>query len=164
MSRKKFIESVESLFGEDDSAILSEESVLLSGKSAGKKRSAAIGRSSHGKNFSSDLENFLEESFEESFEEQLQQSESKPPEADAQIKKRPRRPSGGLDALIRSTVAPSQIEYQEKPTRRITLLFDQKKLERLKTIARLERTYLKDIIDDIVEDFLKSYREKNDDI
>ncbi len=164
MSRKKFIESVESIFSEDDSAILSEDSVLLSdkNKNASKKRKSSKRRSSHGKNFSSDLEDFLEEAFEESFEEQIQQSESKPP-VESQIKKRTRRPAGGLDTLIRSTVEPSHIEMQETPTRRVTLIFDQKKLEQLKTIARLERTYLKDIIDDIVEDFLESYEKEQSD-
>ncbi len=157
MSRKKFVEDFGKLFGEEDAEILSDDSVLLSGKSAeDKKRVQLKSRTSHGKNFASDLESFLEEAFEESFEEHFQ-NESKPPQIDTQIKKRSRRPLGGLDSLIRSTVEPSSIEIQELPTRRITLVFDQRKLDKLKTIARLERTYLKDIIDDIVEDFLDAY-------
>lgn len=160
MSRKKFIESVASLFGEDDSAILSEDSVLISSTSSEKKRSDAKSRPSHSKDFSSDLESFLEEAFEASFEDQMQQSESKQPEVDSHIKKRRSRPLSGLDSLIRSTVEPSQIEIQDTPTRRVTLLFDKRKLEQLKTIARLERTYLKDIVDEIVEDFLESYEKK----
>lgn len=156
MSRKKFVEDFGTLFGDEDAAILSEDSVLLSGKSAEEsKRNRS--KSSHGKNFASDLESFLEEAFEESFDEQLQQNESKPPKIESQIKKRSRRPMGGLDSLIRSTVEPSHIEVEDLPTRRITLIFDKRKLEKLKTIARLERTYLKDIIDDIVEEFLQGY-------
>ncbi len=158
MGRKKLVEDFGTLFGDDDAGILSEDSVLLSGKkrSAAPKRHEPKGRVSHGKNFASDLESFLEETFEESFETHLQ-AEQNAAEVEAQIKKRSRRPPGGLDALIRSTVEPSSIEMHELPTRRVTLVFDKNKLDKLKTIARVERTYLKDIIDDIVEDFLRTY-------
>lgn len=157
MSRKKFVEDFGKLFGDEDADILSEGSVLLSGKSnEERKRSQAKSRAAHGKNFASDLESFLEEAFEESFEEHFQ-NESKPPQIESQIKKHNRRPMSGLDGLIRSTVEPSSIELHELPTRRVTLVFDKRKLDKLKTIARLERTYLKDIIDDIVEEYLDSY-------
>lgn len=152
MGRKKLVEDFGTLFGDDDAGILSEDSVLLSGK----KRPEPKGRGSHSKNFASDLESFLEETFEESFETHLQADPSAA-EVEAQIKKRNRRPMSGLDALIRSTVEPSSIEMHELPTRRVTLVFDKNKLDKLKTIARVERTYLKDIIDDIVENFLRTY-------
>jgi hypothetical protein len=42
-------------------------------------------------------------------------------------------------------------------TRRLTLVFDESKLNKLKSIARMERSYLKDIIDEIVESFIKEY-------
>ena len=158
MGRKKLIEDFGTLFGDDDAGILSEDSVLLSGKkhSEAPKRQESKNRVSHGKNFASDLESFLEETFEESFEAHLQ-AEPSAAEVEAQIKKRSRRPLSGLDALIRSTVEPSSMEMHELPTRRVTLVFDKNKLDKLKTIARVERTYLKDIIDDIVEDFLRTY-------
>jgi hypothetical protein len=64
---------------------------------------------------------------------------------------------GGLDALLRSTIEPSKMKLQNKPVRRLTLAFDENKLDKLKYIARLERTYLKDIIDEIVEEFIEEY-------
>jgi hypothetical protein len=45
-------------------------------------------------------------------------------------------------------------------TRRLTLVFDESKLNKLKSIARMERSYLKDIIDEIVEGFIKEYEVK----
>jgi dTDP-4-dehydrorhamnose reductase len=36
-------------------------------------------------------------------------------------------------------------------------VFDESKLNKLKSIARMERSYLKDIIDEIVEEFIKEY-------
>lgn len=158
MSRKKFTDDIGHLFGEDDADILSEESVLLTGTSASDKKRNQTGRSAQGKHFAADLESFLKEAFEESYEAQTQQGENRTA-VDTQIKKRARRPMGGLDLLIRSTVEPVATTDADSLTRRVTLLFDQKKLEKLKTIARLERTYLKDIVDDLVLEFIQSYEQ-----
>jgi len=159
LSRKKFTDNIGNLFGEDDADILSEESVLLSAKSVSdKKQKPQSSRSSHSKHFANDLENFLKEAFEESFETQTK-AETRTA-VDAQIKKRTRRPSSGLDLLIRSTVEPVAIADTDSFTRRVTLLFDQKKLDKLKTIAKLERTYLKDIMDELVQEFIQGYEEE----
>lgn len=159
MSRKKFTDNIGHLFGEDDSDILSEESVLISAKSAiDKKRTPQSSRSSQGKHFADDLESFLKEAFEESYETQTQ-GETRAA-VDTQIKKRNRRPMGGLDLLIRSTLEPVTAADSDAHTRRVTLLFDPKKLEKLKTIARLERTYLKDIMDELVLEFIQEYEKK----
>lgn len=160
LSRKKFTDDIGYLFGDDEDAeILSEESVLLSGKGDYEKKRNGGSRASHGKNFSSDLENFLKEAFEESFEAHAQGATSAA-SMDSQIKKRNRRPSSGLDLLIRSTVEPIITSETDAHIRRVTLLVDQKKLEKLKTIARLERTYLKNIVDDIVETYIESYEQQ----
>lgn len=159
MSRKKFTDNIGNLFGDDDADILSEESVLLTATSVSdKKRNPQSSRASHGKNFATDLESFLKEAFEESLE-AYTQGEARTA-ADTQLKKRNRRPSGGLDLLIRSTVEPVVTSDADTHTRRVTLLFDQKKLEKLKTIARLERTYLKDIMDELVLEFIQHYEQK----
>lgn len=79
---------------------------------------------------------------------------------DTQLKKRSRRPTGGLDLLIRSTVEPVAVTDADTHTRRVTLLFDPKKLEKLKTIAKLERTYLKNIMDELVQDFIQHYEKQ----
>lgn len=160
MSRKKFTANLGNLFGDDDADILSEESVLLATPTVvEKKRIQPSSRTSHGKNFASDLESFLKEAFEESFELQSQGG-TQAAMMDAQIKKRSHRPASGLDLLIRSTLEPIAMTDEDARTRRVTLLFDQKKLEKLKTIARLERTYLKDIVDEIVQGFIRTYEKE----
>ncbi|MFN7119179.1 MAG: hypothetical protein ACK4TA_20440 [Saprospiraceae bacterium] len=158
MSRKKFTDDIGNLFGDDDADILSEESVLLAATSASDKKRNQPGRSSQGKHFTADLESFLKEAFEESYEAQTQ-GESRAA-IDSQLKKRSRRPPGGLDLLIRSTIEPVAVADSDSHTRRVTLLFEQKKLEKLKTIARLERTYLKDIIDELVWEYIQEYEQE----
>jgi hypothetical protein len=145
------------LFGDEDAGILSEDSVLLGSKSTDTRRTVASkSKNSQCKNFASDLESFLEQAFEESFEEQMS-ADAKKTAPDTPLRRRSHSAIGGLDNLIRSTVQPSTIDIQELPTRRITLVFDQQKLEKLKQIARVERAYLKDIIDNIVEDYILAY-------
>lgn len=159
MSKKKFADSIGNLFSDDDADILSEESVLLTATSVSdKKRNPQSSRASHGKNFATDLESFLKEAFEESLETHLQGDARAA--VDTQLKKRNRRPSGGLDLLIRSTIEPTVTSDTDAHTRRVTLLFDPKKLDKLKTIARLERTYLKDIVDELVLEFIQQYEQK----
>ena len=54
------------------------------------------------------------------------------------------------------------MRLETKGTKRITLTFDPDKLEKLKTIARRERTYLRDIIDEIVAEYLDEYESKKE--
>ena len=162
MSKKRFTEGLESLFGEAAEDTLQESSPLLSRTGKQKKTGEESGKRSSGKDFSSDLQAFLENAFEESVEEQLEQRKQKrtPISGSAQVKKRHRKPLSGLDALIRSTVEPDSFHLDQKSTKRITLTFDPDKLEKLKAIARRERTYLRDIIDEIVAEYLNEYEAK----
>lgn len=111
-------------------------------------------RRSHGKKFSEDLQTFLQEAFDDSFE---KYSDPNYVQDDSSNKKRTLKPMAGLDAILRSTVDPKSMRLGPGNTRRLTLVFDENKLNKLKSIARLERSYLKDIIDEIVEEFIKKY-------
>lgn len=114
-------------------------------------------RSSSGKNFSSDLQSFLQEAFDDSMERQLgeRQKRDEAIPAKPSVKKKRRRPMAGLDALIRSTVDPQPESTTDRNRpKRITLSFDPVKLEKLKSIARNQRSLLRDVIDEIVEDYL----------
>jgi hypothetical protein len=162
LSKKKFTEGLESLFGEEnDKELMQEEKgflfppdeAVVKPKAKSKKKKPA------GKNFAQDIEGFLSDAFEESFERQLSAPKAKA-STSARAKKRSRKPRSGLDLLIRNTVKPSTIKMKGTSTRRVTLTFDEKKLEKLKSIARKEHLYLKDIINDIVSEFLESYRKK----
>lgn len=159
MSKKKFTEGLESLFGEEqEEGLLQQEEGFLfpTTELVVKKKGKAGQKKSNSKTFSDDIESFLSDAFEDSFEAQLSQRKTNPSPT-AAIKKRSNKPRSGLDALIRSTVRPSAIKIKGMPTRRVTLVFDEEKLQQLKTIARKERVYLKDIINEIVGEFIESY-------
>ena len=164
MSKKKFTVGLESLFQEEDVAgeQQQEGSALLfppEPKTVKGKKSKKGAKKKSSKNFTDDMQDFLIDSFEESFERQMAKRSEKP-SPNKIIKKRSKRPRSGLDLLIRSTVNPSTIEFDEHETKRITLVFDIKKLEKLRSIARDKRTYLKDIIDEIVGEFIDDYEGK----
>lgn len=114
-------------------------------------------RRSHGKKFSDDLQIFLQEAFDDSFEKYLDPNYV---HDDSSNKKRSLKPMAGLDAILRSTVDPKSMRLGPGNTRRLTLVFDESKLNKLKSIARMERSYLKDIIDEIVESFINEYEVK----
>jgi hypothetical protein len=150
MAKKRFKAGMESLFEDHSDPIeLNQDTAASPEKKAEEKTT----QKSSGKGFRNDLKSFLQEAFEESLEQQLEQKGTTP-------KKKPVKPKGGLDALLRSTIEPSKMRLQNKPVRRLTISFDEDKLAKLKQIARKERTYLKDIIDEIVGEFLASYDEE----
>lgn len=114
-----------------------------------------------GKDFTDSLQSFLSETFEESFERQLAETPKPEPE---EKPKRVRRRRSSLDMLIRSTVEPTKIEIEgDTPKRRkITLTFEPQKLEKLRHIARVERAMLKDIINEIVGEYIQRYETGKD--
>jgi hypothetical protein len=156
LSKKKFTAGLESLFGDAADDTIQEEMLLFSEASEKTKETK---KNTSGKDFSADLQSFLTEAFEESFEEQLAEKES-PPSSDRQVKKRRRKPLSALDALIRNTVEIKETEPDDKLTRRITVVFEKTKLEKLKSIARVEKTLIREIIDEIVGEFIRKYERK----
>jgi len=153
---------MESIFGEAAEETLQESSPLLSSTQAAKKKKSSK-RSSSGKNFSDDLQSFLQDAFEDSLEQQMEeraQRKEKAVEQEVKVKKRHRRPLGGLDALIRSTVEPAQKRIDSRKAKRVTLTFDPNKLDKLKKIARNRKAYLRDVIDEIVAEYLDSMEQK----
>ena len=74
--------------------------------------------------------------------------------------KRVRRPLSGLDALIRPPVETSSTNYDAKAKKRVSFVFERKKLEKLKKIARSKKSYLKDILGDIVSGYIDEYEKK----
>ncbi|RMG85864.1 MAG: hypothetical protein D6714_05165 [Bacteroidetes bacterium] len=163
LSKKKFTEGLESIFGDTSkdpyggAALITEEQEPEV-KTARKKRTRSR------KNFTTDLDSLLEDALKDSFME----PEGKPsPEKglehktkSAQHSTRPQKPLTGLDALIRRTVETSKIEVNDRTKKRITVVFEKEKIEKLKKIARAEKAYLKDIMDKIVSEFLRQYEVK----
>lgn len=164
MSKKKFKDGLESLFAEIEKDALLEQSALIKDSGSDRRSPSAkeggqtAEKRAGGKKFAQDMESFLQSAFEESFDRQMRKEFS--PSDETAIKKRSHRPVSGLDALIRSTVQSQKVVHEEHPTRRLTLVFDEEKLQKLREIARMEKTYLKDIIDEIVAEYIQSYEKR----
>lgn len=146
MSKKGFSSAFDSLFMDDDftveTKVVEEKKVVTPTKRKvdGSKKSAAS------RKFASGLESLLSEAFEEEFKDQVKGKKAK----------REKRPSGlgGLDTLIKSTIDIKLLRKSTKDTRRLTILIENDKIDQLKDIAKLKKTYLKYIIRDIVSEYL----------
>ncbi|HMQ46065.1 MAG TPA: hypothetical protein PKA00_01145 [Saprospiraceae bacterium] len=161
MSKKKFTVGLESVFSEATHDTLHEDSPLLQQtlqKSGSDIKNDESGKRTGSKNFSSELEIFLKEAFEESFERQTA-NKALETERETPLRKKRQKPPSGLDVLIRSTIEPTAMEISDKAknTKRIVLAFDSDKFQKLKHIARVERTYLRNIIDEMVAEFIEKY-------
>jgi hypothetical protein len=166
VSKKRFTEGMESLFREMDQDDSQKESPLLvETKVVDKEEESSKPKrprsSSPGKSFASELEDIFKETLEEKIEERRQSEEdSLKSKKKAKRKKRRPKPADGLDALIRRTIETSQLEVNYEARKRLVLTLEKEKLEKLKAIAKQEKTYLKDIIGRIVEEFLDEYQGK----
>lgn len=161
MSKKRFTDGLESLFGFSEGGDLPEESPLLEETEVKvkvvSKTKSKKGRSS--KNFTSDLDSLFEDTFKETIEETRTDYNEKTT-AKSEKKRKQRRPVSGLDALIRRTLEGSESEVSYDKRKRVTFVFEKAKVEKLKRIAKAEKVYLKDILGDIVKDYLRKYEKE----
>jgi len=165
VSKKKFKDGLESLFGESNKGTLQEDSPLLEETSVvtqpeetqPKVRRLKSKRSS--KNFTSDLDSLFQEALEESLEEAANKIVTDKTKV-SPARKPKREAVFGLDALIRRTVE-SSIDVEANNKKRVTFVFDKSKLMKLKKIAKVERSYLKDIIGQVMSDFIEEYEDNN---
>lgn len=169
MSKKKFTDGLESVFSVNDHRDVAGRGTSFLGEAfspeAKKEEQQHEARKSPArKTFTTDLDSLLEEALQESFREQTRQPAAA--ETKAQVfhqQTHRRRPLSGLDMLIRRTVEAGAIEIDNDETtgiKRLTVNFDREKLEKLKRIARMEKAYLKDILGDIVGDYIRKYESK----
>lgn len=149
MSKKKFTDGLDDLLNE-----------------AGAEQPAAgpetpsrtTGRKPSGhKTFASDLDALLEEALQESIE---KYTSGKPLEnkvrQDADTT--PAARFSGIDALIRQTISVEDWSTDEHSgKKRLTVSVDRPKLEKLKVIARLENAYLKDLMVELIDEFIQNY-------
>lgn len=162
MSKKKFTEGLESLFDE-----VAEEMVTFVESSApkGPQKVKRVRSKGSGKDFTADLDTLLEEALgsdklEESREETTATSIQRNPANKSGSKVR--KPLSGLDALIRKTIEVNMTDDhgERKATKRVTFAVDKKKLEKLKAIARRQNAYLKDVITQIISDYIREIEEE----
>lgn len=151
MAKKRFTDDLSGFFENDpfgtDTGLEQEEnareeavevSVPVKNKKAAKKLS--------NKNFTQNLDSFLTE-------------DSQRGKAAAPTVSRRRRKRSGLDLLIRSTVSDEDREAGNQPqkpdTKRVTLVFNKEHLLILKEQAKDRKMYLKDVVQEMVAQYLE---------
>lgn len=154
MSKKKFSEGLDELFNDQPA----EKDTWGHATDTPVRE-----RKSGTKNFMHDLD--------ELFHEALDEIPDKLPEADQPAASTPptksksasayRAPMSGLDALIRQTVDVREITSDEvQGKKRLTVAIDREKLFQLKSIARLENSYLKDVVVELIDEYIREYTNK----
>lgn len=153
MAKKRFTEDLFGLFEPEqptatpatDAAAEAEERVEVEVPVTRKSR-----RKLSGKNFTQDLDAYLSDSF---------AAESKATEPNPRTRPQRKRRRSGLDLLIQSTVSDDPDRQPQggntAETKRVTLIFNKEHLVTLKEIAKQRKVYLKDLVGEMVEDYLK---------
>jgi len=154
MSKKKFSEGLDDLFRDQSGGegFWAQTAV----EAPARERKAAH------KNFMHDLDVLLQEALEESLDKQGQDddlpSASTPRTKSKTTAGAYRAPMSGLDALIRQTIDVQEILTDEATgKKRLTVAVDKTKLEKLKAIARLENSYMKDILVQLIDEYIREY-------
>lgn len=168
MSKKKFSSGLDILFDSNNGGEVKEDTGFLSiaeDEKEGKvtatltKKKKKKGKSS--KNFTSDLDSLFEVVIEESINEKIAAAKSENEveekgELSRRIQKRPRKPLKGLNALIRATLDDDMMEF-ELAKKRVSFTYDKKQYAKLKAIAKEQNVFLKDIIGEILSEYINQY-------
>ena len=168
MSKKRFTDGLESLFGADSKSE-NERLLIVDDKSSGRTSTKTEPKSSKKKrksrkSFTSDLDTL--------FDDVMTAIEAEPevetPKAAPGKKARTARPKPsqriaptGLDALIRRTVEATAESTPGRDRKRLTLTLDRAEVAKLKRIARHQKSYLRDIVGELVNDYIKRYEHNN---
>lgn len=156
MSKKKFIDGLESVFNQSEDELVEhydvqEEAVIE------ETIVATVKPKRSGKNFTTDIGNAMQDSFVKEAENYLNPEEQI---TISDVSKKPlRRPLSGLDALLRRTIENSDLDNETK--RRVVLILESGKLEKLKEIAKTESLVLREIIEKSVNFFIEDYERRN---
>jgi hypothetical protein len=164
MSKKKFTSGMDDIFAGSSQQSAEREVMTNDYQSA-----PTMERKAGSKRFVTTLDSLLAEiSDDPFFSEPQNQSQARPGKSKTSQNSGYRAPVTGLDALIRQTLLPidgGTGEMDDETKRRISVIVDKSKLDRLKTIARMEGAFMKDIISDLIETYVHKYvKEKGVDI
>lgn len=155
MSKKRFSEGLDDLFSDSKGTVGG-----LFAHDAAVASPAQERRGGH-KNFMSDLDSLLQEALDESLEKfETNRSDNTAPsnKSKSAARQMSNELPHGLDALIRQTIDVQEIITDEATgKRRLTVAVDKSKIEKLKTIARLENSYMKDLLVSLIDEYIEEY-------
>ena len=159
MGKKRFSDGLNDLFSESNAA----QQGNLFGE--GRVVPTAAERKVVHKNFLQDIDTLLQEALEESMERyEANQPDTTTPSGKTKATGANisyRAPLTGLDALIRQTIDVQEIATDEETgKKRLTVTVDRSKLEKLKAIARLENSYMKDLLVQLIDEYIEEYTQQ----
>jgi hypothetical protein len=162
MSKKKFNDGLESVFIIDKAERAGVGSSFLMGDNSHEVEVKAVEkRTNNHKNFLSDLDSLLQEALHDNIND-FNRGMSSSSSAVSTGKSKSNNPTearsyAGLDSLIRQTVDLKNFEQDELGKKRISFSVDRSKLDQLKSIARLEKAFLKDVLSKLIDEYIHEY-------
>ena len=149
MSKKKFTEGLESVFLDNNENAFQDDSPLFTYEA----RSNV------------DTSNILQPSRDHSFTEEEEEEDENTAGTAAETSpsndkegKVPSKPLSGIDLLIRNTADQSQYTAHPKANqRKISLVLDKSLLKKLKVVARMEKTYFRELISALLHNYVERY-------
>jgi hypothetical protein len=165
VSKKKFSSGLDSLFDVKQEEIVQQSTPSVKDaflSDTDTITQPAINRRASSKNFTSDLDSLFQEAFTDAVEQKLDKLRRTSGLHDAfENEARPfKQPLSGLDALIRSTIDTSLAGLEHAPIKRLTIMFESQKIDKLKSIAKQEKAFVKDIVSEVLTDFIKDYEKQ----
>jgi hypothetical protein len=161
--KNKFKAGLDALFEQTTEAHIQETTVIVPNVDGSAIVATKSGKRPTNKNFILDLESLLHDALQGAVEQnndKLRKTYGIGHEhQERETTSQPMRLMG-LDALIRRTDDTTSVSVDYSSTRRVTFVFENRKLEKLKSIASNERTYIKDIVNTAVSHFIEEYERK----
>jgi hypothetical protein len=167
VSKKKFSSGLDSLFDSQDDiqdAVVETTPSVFEEQNANVRigSSSVVTRRASSKNFTSDLDSLFSEAFTDAVEEKVEKLRrasgiDDPFEDNRRAYK---QPLSGLDALIRSTIDTSLAGYEHAAVKRLTIFFENYKIDKLKSIAKSERSFVKDLVNGVLTEYINEYEKR----
>jgi hypothetical protein len=154
MSKKKFSDGLDSIFSDIHEEVMATTYVLRdSPKADAEERSAKMERKG-GKNFSSNMDDVIMKSFVTNNENQNKEEDDNSNIRYSHVKKQ-RTPLTGIDGLFSRSIEYGDLDNDVK--KRIVLILENQKVDKLKAIAKKEHLFLKDVIVQSVSSYIERY-------
>ncbi len=142
MSKKNFIDGMESIFTDSAENNIQEEANIFSYEAKSVRDPGEV--------FSSKKTSSSDPDEDYDYE-----------EATSEKKKTHKKPLTGLDLLIRNTTGEGPSHHTGANQRKISFVFDKNLLSKLKAIASSEKTYFRELVTDVLKQFVAKYEKDN---
>ena len=160
MGKKKFSDGLDSIFSDIQEETMSRTYVATDApRENQEEQNTRVVERRGGKNFSSNMDEVIMKSFVTNNENQHKEEDDNSNIRYSHVKKQ-RTPLTGIDGLFSRSIEYGDLDNDSK--KRIVLILENNKVDRLKAIAKEEQLFLKDIIIKSVSSYIDNHdRRKN---